>query len=458
MMYRLLIVDDEPVIVNGLVQLFRENDQFELDVCKAYSAKEAIEIAKKMKLDILVSDIRMPQKSGLQLMDEILYYWPLCRVIFLTGYSEFDYVHEAIRKNVDNYILKTEGIDPIFEAVREATNKLDTENRRRIQEEQAKLHFEIAEPLLRSELVDRVLNGEPIHKLLSEPRYEGLNFHIAADRAAFYLIGRIECKEDGNTRTLIASVQRAFRNYLPASFACEPAVMEEMPIWLLQPGEELLARFQNPESAGELNWNGITVYMRGILELIQNECEELLGASVSFGISGNLNGRWDTARQQFETLRSMLRGRALLDQKMVIVDIEKKNMHEEALYERGRMQQDEMKLFVIDQIHRYILEHLSGDLSLTAIAEEVHFNPSYLSRYYKQMTGHNLLEYIQTKRLEGALHLMRETNLKLNEIAARVGFDSHSYFTTFFKKKMGISPQEYRNAGMSSIVGRQTSQ
>jgi two-component system response regulator YesN len=122
------------------------------------------------------------------------------------------------------------------------------------------------------------------------------------------------------------------------------------------------------------------------------------------------------------------------------------------------MQQDEMKLFVIDQIHRYILEHLSGDLSLTAIAEEVHFNPSYLSRYYKQMTGHNLLEYIQTKRLEGALHLMRETNLKLNEIAARVGFDSHSYFTTFFKKKMGVSPQEYRNAGMSSIAGRQTSQ
>lgn len=61
-MYRLLIVDDEPVIVNGLIQLFQENTEFELDVCKAYSAAQALSIAKKMKLDILVSDIRMPQK------------------------------------------------------------------------------------------------------------------------------------------------------------------------------------------------------------------------------------------------------------------------------------------------------------------------------------------------------------------------------------------------------------
>ncbi|WP_309275228.1 response regulator [Paenibacillus sp.] len=445
-MYRLLIVDDEPVIVNGLVQLFQENEQFELDVCRAYSAKEAIEIAKKMKLDILVSDIRMPQKNGLQLMDEITYYWPLCRVIFLTGYSEFDYVHEAIRKNVDNYILKTEGIDPIFEAVREATNKLDAENRRRIQEEKAKLHFQIAEPLLRNELVERVLNGEPIEPLLAEPRYQELDFEIAADQDTFFLIGGLEAGENQHSRTLIASVQQAFANYLPAMFACETAVLEgEVPIWLLQPGEELLGRFQTIESAGELHWNGLVAYMRGILELVQNECEELLGTAVSFGISGNLNGRWDKARGQFEMLRKHLRGRVSLGQSMVVVDIEKTNAQEEALYERGRMQQEDMKSFVIDQIHRYILEHLSGDLSLTAIAEEVHFNPSYLSRYYKQATGHNLLEYIQTKRLEGATHLMRETNLKLNEIAARVGFETHSYFTTFFKKKMGVSPQEYRN-------------
>lgn len=446
-MYRLLIVDDEPVIVNGLVQLFQENTQFELDVCKAYSAREALEIARKMKLDILVSDIRMPHKNGLQLVDEITYYWPLCRTIFLTGYSEFEYVHEALRKNVDNYILKTEGIDPIFQAVKEASYKLDQENRRRIQEEKAKMHFQIAESVLRNELVERLLGGESVQGLLSDPRYEELSLCIDAEQPSFFLLGRIDRMEEAALKGMQQSIQRSFSNYLPATFACEHSVLESgMHVWLLQPGAELQSRFIGTEPEPKLHWNGITVYMKGILELVQNECEELLGASVSFGISGNLAKRWDSIRHQYETLRDMLQSRAAMGQNMVIVDFEKTNIHEEALYEHGRMKQEDIKLLVIGQIHRYIDEHLSGDVSLTTIAEEVHFNPSYLSRYYKQMTGQNLLEYIQSKKLEGAIQLIQQTSLKLNEIAIRVGFDSHSYFTTFFKKKMGISPQEYRNS------------
>ena len=445
-MYRLLIVDDEPAITNGLVQLFQENPQFELDVCKAYSAREALEIARKMKLDILVSDIRMPQKNGLQLVDEITYYWPLCRIIFLTGYSEFEFVHEALRKNADNYILKTEGIEPIFQAVKEASLKLDEENRRRIQEEKAKKHFQIAERFLKNELVERMLNGEPVPTLLSESRYEELNFRIHVDQPSFFLVGRIDNLEVA-TKEAVQSVQGTFQNYLPSSFVNEHVVYEHHSlIWLLQPDSELLGRFQDNGPESELDWKGIAAYIKGILELVQNECEELLGVSVSFGISHNLKGRWDSIRQQYETLLSILQRRSELGQCMVIVDIEQAVKYEEALGQHGRMQQDDMKSMVIDQIHRYIQEHLSGDVSLTAIADEVHFNPSYLSRYYKQMTGHNLLEFIQTKKLEAALHLMLHTNLKLNEIAARVGFDSHSYFTTFFKKKMGVSPQEYRNS------------
>lgn len=448
-MYRLLIVDDEPVIVNGLVQLFQENTQFELDVCKAYSAKEALEIAKKMKLDILVSDIRMPQKSGLQLVDEITYYWPLCRIILLTGYSEFEYVHEALRKNADNYILKTEGIDPIFQAVKVASGKLDEENRRRVQEEKAKMHFQIAEPLLKNEMMKRILKGESISSLQSESRYEEVKFGIDTDHPALLLVGRITLLDNAKPSGIIQAVQRTFDNFLPSTFISEHVVMnDEELIWIIQPSEELLSHFQGTEPVAESQWNGIKVYMRGILELVQNESEDLLGASVSFGISGNLKNNWSCIRQQYETIQSMLQIRATLEQHMVIVDIEKANahIHEQALNDPSRMKQEDMNGFVIEQIQMFILEHLSGDLSLTALAEKVHFNPSYLSRYYKQMTGHNLLEYIQTKRLEGALHLMEHTNLKLNEIALRVGFDSHSYFTTFFRRRMGVSPQEYRNS------------
>lgn len=445
-MYRLLIVDDEPVIVNGLVQLFQDNSEFELDIRKAYSSSEALEIAKKTKLDILVSDIRMPQKNGLQLVDEIVYYWPLCRVIFLTGYSEFDYVYEAIRKNVDNYILKTEGIEPIFQAVKAAVDKLDEENRRRLQLEKAQMHHQIATSFLKRELMERVLSGESITSILNNVRYKDVEFGIALDRPSFFLVGILDRLDDPKFK-MPPSVQRIFHDHLPASIACEEVIYDDRVfIWLLQPDEGLLNRFRSGYPDQGVNWPGIVAYMRGILEPVQNECDELLSACVSFGISGDLLNHWESIHLQVEAVRSMILKRALLGQHMLILDLEKLSQLEDTMYKAGGIEQEDFKTLIIEQIHQFVQENLSGDISLTSIAAEVHLNPSYLSRYYKQTTGQNLLEYIQSTKLHVALQLMKNTTLKLNEIAIRVGFESPSYFTTFFKRKMGLSPQEYRNS------------
>jgi two-component system response regulator YesN len=443
-MYRLLIVDDEPVIVNGLVQLFQGNKDFELDICKAYSSGEALEIAKKTKLDILISDIRMPQKNGLQLVDEMVYYWPSCRVIFLTGYSEFNYVYEALKKNVENYILKTEGIEPIFQAVKEVIGKLEEEKRHRLQQEKAQRHIQIAEPYLKKELMEAMLSGVPLPSLLTESIYTEVDFTIAAQRPSFFLVGQVDRLEVQNLKVL-ESVQRIFDNHLPASIAREKAVYNGSSLlWLLQADEELLGRFRGNRPDADANEHGIASYMKGILELVQNECVEVLDASVSFGISGNLLGKWDTLHLQVEAVRAMIQKRAAFGQKMVIVDYEKSTGCESDM--SGEMRQEEFKQLLIEQIHQYVQNNLSNDVSLTAIADEVHFNPSYLSRYYKQITGHNLLEYIQSTKMTVAIDLMMNTSLKLNEIASKAGFDSASYFTTFFKKMTGLSPQEYRNS------------
>ncbi|MDQ6421349.1 response regulator [Paenibacillus sp. LHD-117] len=445
-MYRLLIVDDEPAIVNGLVQLFRENKEMELDVCKAYSSNEAIEIARKTKLDILISDIRMPQKDGLQLVDEIIYYWPSCRVIFLTGYSEFDYVFEAIRKNVQNYILKTEGIEPVFQEVKKAISKLEEDNRNRLHQEKAQLLIQMAEPIMKKELMESMLSGDSITSLLSQSRYAELDFQIAMDRPFFFLVGQVDRLEVHKIKAL-QSMQRIVDNHLPASIANEKVIYDgSVLVWLIQPAEELLKRFGSDPSDAESEARGFVSYMKGILELIQNECEDVLDTSVSFGISGNLLGKQDNIHLLVEAVRTMIHNRILLGQKVVIVDLEKSAGSEAARYISGGIRQDDSKKSLIEQIHHYIHEHLSGDVSLTAIADEMHFNPSYLSRYYKQITGHNLFDYIQSTKMNVAINLMMTTSLKLNEIAVKAGFDSPSYFTTFFKKMTGLSPQEYRNS------------
>ncbi|MCM3272747.1 response regulator transcription factor [Paenibacillus elgii] len=443
-MYRLLIVDDEPVIANGLVQLLQDRQEFELDICKAYSADEALEIAQRTKLDILVSDIRMPKKNGLQLVDEIAYYWPSCRMIFLTGYSEFNYVYEAIRKNVDSYILKSEGVEPIFEAVRKAIVKLEEEHRNRLQQEKAQLHLRIVESLLKKELLESVLRGEELPALLREERYADLDFAIALDRPSFILIGHAD-QQEGITMKLLEAAGSIFGKLLPPSIGCEYTFYDgHLIVWFLQPNAELVDRLRDEADAAE-NGHRVVAYLRGVLERVQNECEEILDVSMSFGISGNMMNRWGQTREQVEMIRSLIRRRVQLGQRMVIVDYERTTDKSSIQIKLAGIQQDAFKKGLLDQIHRYIEEHLAGDLSLTAIAEEVHLNPSYLSRYYKQISGHNLIEYIKSFKLESAIAMMSDPHLKLNEIALRVGFDSPSYFATFFKKMTGKSPQEYRN-------------
>lgn len=95
-------------------------------------------------------------------------------------------------------------------------------------------------------------------------------------------------------------------------------------------------------------------------------------------------------------------------------------------------------------LHQYIAEHLSEDLTLTTLAAQVYLNPVYLSRVYRQSTGQKLSEYVLTCRIAEAQKLLCNQNIKINEIAQRVGFDSAAHFSRVFKKQTSFTPAEYR--------------
>jgi two-component system, response regulator YesN len=113
-----------------------------------------------------------------------------------------------------------------------------------------------------------------------------------------------------------------------------------------------------------------------------------------------------------------------------------------------RLQSEEKKgktKDVISQVNQFIAENTSEELSLIQISEQVHFNPSYLSRLYKQETGENLSDYITRIRIDKAKFLLENSNLKIHEIAKAVGYETAHNFTRFFKKIMRVTPQEYRD-------------
>lgn len=123
-MYSVLLVDDEKIIREGVYELLSMAD-LDLDLTMAASAVEAISILSERKIDIALMDICMPQMSGLELYDLILQRWPRCKMIFLTGHLEFDYVYK-VHKHA-RYVLKAEEDEKIVEAVKESIDEIEND-------------------------------------------------------------------------------------------------------------------------------------------------------------------------------------------------------------------------------------------------------------------------------------------------------------------------------------------
>ena len=98
----------------------------------------------------------------------------------------------------------------------------------------------------------------------------------------------------------------------------------------------------------------------------------------------------------------------------------------------------------IDEIIHYIEKNLGKELSLMSIAEQFHFNSSYLSNLFKKQTGMGLKEYIIGRRIEHAKDLLCNTNWKIQQISAKCGYEDVSYFVQIFKKHTGFSPSQFR--------------
>lgn len=94
----------------------------------------------------------------------------------------------------------------------------------------------------------------------------------------------------------------------------------------------------------------------------------------------------------------------------------------------------------------FIEEHSGEELSLSKVAKVVNVSANHLSEKFKQVTGVNFVEYIAWTRFEKACDLLRNSNLRISEIAFAVGFQSLSEFNRVFKKLSEGSPTQYRTA------------
>ena len=93
----------------------------------------------------------------------------------------------------------------------------------------------------------------------------------------------------------------------------------------------------------------------------------------------------------------------------------------------------------------YIRQHLTGDLNVGIISEQIHCSPSHLMHVFRRRSGKTVVEYITAERMEKAKRLLRESELQISSIAKLSGYEDYSYFTRVFKKEFQIAPREYRS-------------
>jgi len=158
-MLQLLLVDDHPHLVEELAETVDWPSIGIQAVHRAFSASEALSVMKAQSIDIVVTDIRMPGMSGLDLIREIRRTWRKTKCLLLTGHAEFEYAREAVAVQADSYLLKPVTADEITDAVKLAIGSLRREWEEITSSQRALHAFRENLPLLRNQLLNRLLEN-----------------------------------------------------------------------------------------------------------------------------------------------------------------------------------------------------------------------------------------------------------------------------------------------------------
>ncbi|WP_040192551.1 response regulator transcription factor [Clostridium culturomicium] len=131
-MYRALVADDEINILEGMSEQIEEFDLGIQVVAKAENGAQVLELNNKFSPDIIIIDINMPLMNGLECIREIRKENSACIIIIVSGYDSFKFAQEAIRQNVDFYLLKPvddmELYDVLKQAIINYDKRLGTQN------------------------------------------------------------------------------------------------------------------------------------------------------------------------------------------------------------------------------------------------------------------------------------------------------------------------------------------
>jgi two-component system response regulator YesN len=180
-MYRLLIVDDEPTVRFGLRSYFNWSSYGIEVMGEADDGDVALEMVEEEQPDLILTDVRMPNMDGISMSQQISARYPQCKIIFVSGHDDADYLKSALKISAADYIFKPVNLQELSAVITRVIADLDAERAEKSQKEELLVKLNESMPLLREKfLLSLIGSGTPKLELRERIDFLGLDLPIHA--------------------------------------------------------------------------------------------------------------------------------------------------------------------------------------------------------------------------------------------------------------------------------------
>ncbi|MFC7680396.1 response regulator [Paenibacillus sp. GCM10028914] len=191
-MLQILLVDDERSVVETLSETIPWETFGIGTVHEALSGTLALEIMENHDVDIVITDIRMPEMSGITLITAIHERWPHVHTILLSGYADFEYAKQAIKHESFDYLLKPVSDEDLIETVQRLVNRIKDKWETAASYQRALNAFQDNLPLLQSTMLNELLTGKNYSQKALEDKLDLLELPYSVGENLGMLVIRME--------------------------------------------------------------------------------------------------------------------------------------------------------------------------------------------------------------------------------------------------------------------------
>ncbi len=241
-MYQLLIVDDQPDLVDDLAANLPWNTVGIGLVHKAYSAQEALDVVAAHPVDVVITDIRMPGLSGLDLIERIRASWSKIRCILLSGYDDFEYAKRALQHRANDYLLKPAEDAELLEAVARAVGDIEAQWNEIASFRNALQSVKENLPIVRTHLLADLLSGRRIAPPELREKLELLELPFPLESHCCLLLLRLEDHFHMYNGTDLALMEYAVANMAEEIFG------DAYRLWHLKDDHEYMVFLLSPKA------------------------------------------------------------------------------------------------------------------------------------------------------------------------------------------------------------------